>query len=116
RLVVVADRTELVAVAEPPIEQRLLQEVHVLVLVDGERAEVAANLGQGAGILVEETDRRFEEVLEVDEPSLFLLDLVAAEDAEHQIRRDRRLVLAQAPPGRPRRQAEVLCPPALPPP
>ena len=38
RLVVVADDAEVVAVAEPEVEQRLLQQVHVLVLVDGERA------------------------------------------------------------------------------
>ena len=38
RLVVVADRAEVVPVAEPEIEQRLLEEVDVLVLVDGEGA------------------------------------------------------------------------------
>ena len=42
RLVVVADDAELVARAEPELEQRLLEQVHVLVLVDGERAEALA--------------------------------------------------------------------------
>ena len=45
RLVVVPDRAQLVAVAEPALEQRLLEEVDVLVLVDGER-EIA--LAEGA--------------------------------------------------------------------
>src|SRR5207244_2155865 len=43
RLVVVADRAELVPLAEPEIEQRLLEEVHVLVLVDGEGAPALAH-------------------------------------------------------------------------
>ena len=42
RLVVVADDAEVVAVAEPEVEQRLLQEVDVLVLVDGERVVLRA--------------------------------------------------------------------------
>ena len=41
RLVVVADDAEVVAVAEPEVEERLLEEVDVLVLVDGERAVLA---------------------------------------------------------------------------
>ena len=39
RLVVVADDAEVVARAEPPIEQARLQRVHVLELVHGERGE-----------------------------------------------------------------------------
>ena len=43
RLVVVADDADVVAVAEPPVEQRRLQRVHVLVLVDRERVEPFAD-------------------------------------------------------------------------
>ena len=39
RLVVVADHADLVAIAEPSIQQGLLQRVDVLVLVDRERRE-----------------------------------------------------------------------------
>ena len=94
-LVVVADGAELVTIAEPAVEERLLQEVDVLVLVHRERAEVLAHLGQRLGTFVEETDRELEHVLEVDEATVGLLGLVAAEDAEHQIGRDRRLVVAE---------------------
>jgi hypothetical protein len=48
RLVVVADDADVVALAEPEVEQRLLQQVDVLVLVDRERpvavAEVSARV------------------------------------------------------------------------
>ncbi len=42
RLVVVADDAEIVAVAEPVLEQGLLQKIDVLILVDGERAVLRA--------------------------------------------------------------------------
>ena len=54
-----------------------------------------AHLGKRLGTFVEETDRELEHVLEVDEATVGLLDLVAAKDAEHQIGRDRGLVVAE---------------------
>ena len=95
RLVVVADRAELVAVAEPALEQRLLQEVHVLVLVDRERAVAVADLLERARVRVEEPDRELDQVLEVDVALLDLAPLVVAVDAQHQVLRDRRLVVAE---------------------
>ena len=94
-LVVVADGAELVTIAEPALEERLLQEVDVLVFVHRERAEVLAHLGQRLGTLVEEADRELEHVLEVDVAAVGLLRLVATEDTEHQIGRDRWLVVAE---------------------
>ena len=66
RLVVVADDAELVARAEPQLEQRLLEQVHVLVLVDGERAEALANEAERDLVVRVEPDRELEQILEVD--------------------------------------------------
>jgi hypothetical protein len=44
RLVAVADDTEVVALAEPPVEQRDLQRVQVLKLVHRERVEPRADV------------------------------------------------------------------------
>ena len=66
RLVVVADDAEVVAVAEPVLEQRLLEQVHVLVLVDGERAVAGAELGDRAARRSRRAHRELEQVLEVD--------------------------------------------------
>ena len=81
RLVVVADRAELVAVAEPAVEQRLLEQVHVLVLVDRERAVAVAHLLERARVGVEEPDRQLEQILEVDVALVGLAPLVVAVDA-----------------------------------
>ena len=56
---------------------------------------MVAHLRQRLRPLVEEADRELEHVFEVDQASLLLLDLVAAKDAEHQVGRDRRLVIAE---------------------
>ena len=95
RLVVVADRTQLVAIAEPAVEQCLLEEVHVLVLIDRERAVAVAHLLERALVRVEEPDRELDQVLEVDPALVDLAPLVLAVDAEHQVGRYRRLVVAQ---------------------
>ena len=65
RLVVVADRAELVAVSEPAFEQRLLEQVDVLVLVDREGAVALTERRRGVRPLVVEADRQLEQVLEV---------------------------------------------------
>ena len=95
RLIVVADRAQLVAVAEPAVEQRLLEQVHVLVLVDRERAVAVAHLLERARVGVEEPDRHLEQVLEVDVALVGLAPLVVAVDLDHQVLRDRRLVVAE---------------------
>ena len=110
RLVVVADDAQLVPVAQPALEQRLLEQVHVLVLVDRERPVALAEDPRGLGVLVVEPDRELEQILEVDPALPLLLLLVAPEDALHQVLRDRRRVRPQPLEIRVRRQAPVLRP------
>ncbi len=93
RLVVVADDAEIVSVAEPEVEERLLEKVDVLVLVDGERAVLRAERRGGALVLLEQPNRRLEQILEVHEPLLVLAALVVAVDARHEVVRDRRLAV-----------------------
>ena len=51
-LVIVTDDAKVVAVAEPVLEQCLLQEVDILVLVDGEREILSAERRRGSHIAV----------------------------------------------------------------
>jgi hypothetical protein len=95
RLVVIAYHAELVAVAEPALEQTDLERVHVLELVDGERREARADLFDGLGVLVEQTQREREHVLEVEPAHRALARLVPVVDAVHEVRRDRRLVAVE---------------------
>ena len=95
RLVVVADDAEVVARAEPQPEQRLLQQVHVLVLVDGERTEALAHEADRDVVVREEPDRELEQILEVDVARGRLALLVLAVHAAHEVGRDRRLVVAE---------------------
>ena len=67
RLVVVADHAEVVPRPQPPVEQCLLEQVDVLVLVDGERDVPLAEFGDGA-LVVEGLDRALEQILEVHQP------------------------------------------------
>ena len=110
RLVVVADGAQLVAIAEPAVEERLLEQVDVLVLVDGEGLVALANLRQRALVRVEEPDRELDQVLEVDAALVGLAPLVLAVDAEHEVRRDRRLVVAERAQVLGRSDAPVLRP------
>src|SRR5207248_11249659 len=96
RLVVVADGAELVPAAEPELQKRLLQQVDVLVLVDREASVALAHGGDGPLVRLVHPNRELEQVLEVDEPSRGLAPLVVAEDSRHQVRGNRRLVLAEA--------------------
>ena len=95
RLVVVADRAEVVARPEPELEQRLLQQVDVLVLVDGEGRVALAERGERVRVLLVHPHRQLEQVLEVDRARALLAPLVLAEDPRHQVLRDRRLVAVQ---------------------
>ena len=91
RLVVVADDAEVVAVAEPEVEQRLLQQVDVLVLVDREGAVLRAERRRAHRRSARTSAPQLEQILEVDQPLGRLPPLVLAEDAQHQVDRDRRL-------------------------
>ena len=72
----VADDTDVVAAAEPEVEQRGLQRVDVLELIDDEPAVLTAHLG-GDPLLVSEDGRRDEQdVLHVDAAPLALDVLV----------------------------------------
>ena len=110
RLVVVADCAELVARAEPAVEERLLEQVHVLVLVDREGAVALAEGAERPVVLVVEVDREGQEVLEVDEAVGRLPPLVLPEDPGHQVGRDRRVVVVQCGPVGLRREPAVLGP------
>ena len=96
RLVVVADRAEVVPFSEPEVEQRLLEEVDVLVLVDGEGAPAVAHRRARVLVALEQAHRSLEQVLEVEQLVGRLPPLVLPEDAEHQVGRDRRLVITEA--------------------
>ena len=92
-LVVVADDAEIVAVAEPQIEQRLLQQVDVLILVDGERSVLRAE-GRGCAIVVlEQPHGALEQVFEIEDAVGFLAPFVVGVHPCHQIDRDRRLAV-----------------------
>ena len=110
RLVVVADRAQLVAPAEPEVEERLLQQVDVLVLVDRERAPALADECERRGVVLEQADRALEQVFEVEGAGLVLAALVLAEDAVREVGRDGRLVTLEPREVRLRRQAAVLRP------
>src|ERR1043166_3975697 len=76
----------------------LLQQVDVLVLVDGEAPVALARSRQRPLVLLVHAHAQLEQGLEVDEPGRGLAPLVVAEDARHQVGRNRRLVLAEALP------------------
>ena len=95
RLVVVAHDAEVVARAEPPIEQPRLERVHVLELVHGERGEPRSDDLGGLGVFVEEPQGEAEHVLEVQPAHRALATLVPVVDPNHQILRDGRRVVAE---------------------
>ena len=95
RLIVVADDAELVAAAEPEIEQRLLEQVDVLVLVDGEGAPAVVNRRPHAVVPFEQPRRPLEQVLEVEQSLGGLAPLVLPEHPEREVGRDRRLVVTE---------------------
>ena len=85
RLVLVADDPDVLAAAKPRVEERLLQRVRVLVLVDREPAiSITDFIGDG-GVRLDQPDRQFEHVLEVDPPGAPLGDFVAAIQTGHEV-------------------------------
>ena len=66
RLVLVTDDGEVVPPAQPRVEERLLERVRVLVLVDREPAVAVADLVGDARVALDQPDRPLEHVLEVD--------------------------------------------------
>jgi hypothetical protein len=96
RLIVVADDAEIVALAGPQEKQRLLEQVHVLVLVDREGAVALSELSELRLVLLEGPDGQLELVLVVDLIRLRLAPLVLPIDARHQLRRERRCATVSA--------------------
>jgi hypothetical protein len=109
RLVVVADRAELVPLAEPEVEQRLLEEVDVLVLVHGEGAPALVH-HRPRLVVLEQPHRPLEHVLEVEHALSPLAALVLSEDPAHEVERQRRLVVAETVVVRLGREPPVLRP------
>ena len=93
RLVVVAHHAEVVAVAEPPVEQSRLQRIHVLELVHGERGEPRSDGVGRIGMVIEEPEGESEHVLEVQSTHRALATLVPFVDPQHQLGGDRWLVV-----------------------
>ena len=89
RLVLVADDRQVLAAAEPRVEERGLERVGVLVFVDREPAVAVADLGRDRGVGLDQPDRQFEHVLEIDPAGARLGGLVAAVEAGHQVGRQR---------------------------
>ncbi len=96
RLVLVADDAQVGAVAQPQLEQPLLERVGVLVFVDADPALARAHGLQRVGVGLEQVDRLDQQVVEVDPPGARLGTLVVGEDLDEEVGRDRRL----APGGR----------------
>ena len=72
----VADDAELAPVAQPQVEQALLERGDVLVLVDDEVAVLAADLRRDVLPLEQDADQQEQHVLEVDDAALVLDVLV----------------------------------------
>ena len=95
RLVIVADHAEVVALAEPAFEQAGLERVHVLVFVDGERGEAPVDLARGvAGARRTGAARARACPRSRAAPSRSCAARTRL-DAVHQVRRDRRVVVAE---------------------
>ena len=91
RLVLVADDAQVGAVAEPQLEQPLLERVRVLILVDAEPALARTDSGGGLRVAFEEIDGADQQVVEVDPIRACLRAFVAGEDLDEQVDRDGRL-------------------------
>ena len=92
RLVLVADDREVIAAAEPGVEQRLLERVRVLVLVDREPSIARPDLGRDSLVALDQLHGHRQHVLEVDEPGPVAGGLVVPIEASHEVRRQRAVV------------------------
>ena len=81
RLRWVTDDRHVVALAEPQVEQALLQGIDVLVLIHDELAVLAVHGADDVVALLENADREQQDVLEVNDPSGLLDVLVAGQQA-----------------------------------
>ncbi len=90
RLVGVADDAQIGPVAEPGVEQALLQGVDVLELVDEQMPEAPALAGGELGVGLEVASAESQQVVEVDHALTALLLLELLEDAGHHRGLDRR--------------------------
>ena len=93
RLVLVAHDREVLPPAEPRVEERRLERVRVLVLVDREPAIAIADLGGDRVVALDEPDRQLEHVLEVDPAGARLGGLIAPVEGGHQVRREGRVAV-----------------------
>jgi hypothetical protein len=99
RLVFVADDGEVVAAPQPGIEERGLERIGVLVLVDREPAIAIAYLLGDRRIGLEQLDRSREHVLEVDQPGPVLGRLVASVQAGHEFDRQGAIAMGSCDAG-----------------
>ncbi len=90
RLVGIADDCEVARLADPQLQQALLERVGVLVLVDADPGLLGLDGPGGGGVRFEQLDRQREHVLEVDPPVALLLALVVGVDAREEVGRDGR--------------------------
>ena len=105
-LVLVADDRDVLAPAQPRLEERRLERVRVLELVDREPAIPVAHLGRDRVVALDEPDRQLQHVLEVDPAGPCLGRLVAPVQPGHEVCRQWRVaILGEGPRlvrGRPR--------------
>ncbi len=97
-LVGVADDEQVVAVAQPPPQQPVLQRVDVLELVDEQVPEAPALGGSGLRVSLHDPQGEAEQVVEVDHPGLGLGLGIAVEQVRHLVAGQRR---PSPGPGRP---------------
>ena len=87
-LVGIAHHREVARVAQPQLEQALLERVGVLVLVDADPGLLGLDGGGGVGVRLEQLDGEREHVLEVDPVGALLGALVAGVEAREEVGRD----------------------------
>ena len=79
----VADDAQVAPLAQPQLEQGLLEPVDVLVLVDDEVPVLAAHRPGDLVVLAQDADHEQQDVLEVDDAALGLDLLVGGDEARH---------------------------------
>ncbi len=90
-LVGVAHHAQVVAAAEPRVEQALLQRRHVLVLVDDEMAVAGADLGGDVAVFLQRARRDHQQVGEVEDARAPLGLVVLGVHLRHRLEVHRRL-------------------------
>ena len=90
RLVLVAHDAQVAPIADPQLEEPLLERVCVLVLVDAEPRLPGPHDRRRLAVRFEQVDRLDEQVVEVDPAGPRLRALIAVVDPHEQVGRDRR--------------------------